>query len=293
VQAEAPPGALFSKFKAVLEAGHASAADVAFYFVHWVTDLAGAEPTPLEGSKKFALKFPAPVLKQFVNSFPIIQGLAHSTPTALNERFLLEFCPWQSTEMGALPTGPHAICLLRLVMQAASGLAASNVACAFPSLPLEQKSTLGREMAYTGRAGEQYELGTERSSAASSCGPAFLVYYSPAFVRQSAAKSESAARLALCQLADTYRAARLLFPLGTSDEDASRNVTVNIDALKGMADAKAISDSYTEGAVWALVKTQPLEAKVERFSQLGQMPDFPSEKHEVLHLWQANFEATA
>ena len=242
--------------------------------------------------------------------------------------------------MGALPTGPHAICLLRLVMQAASGLAASNVACAFPSLPLEQKSTLGREMAYTGRAGEQYELGTERSSAASSCGPAFLVYYSPAFVRQSAAKSESAARLALCQLADTYRAARLLFPLGTSDEDASRNVTVNIDALKGMADAKAISDSYagppigtdcgrlpsprgrrasprlhtarlptaeplrpctpahlprsyTEGAVWALVKTQPLEAKVERFSQLGQMPDFPSEKHEVLHLWQANFEATA
>ena len=50
MQAEAPPGALLTKFKQLLEGGGMSAADVAFYFVHWLTDLAGAEGTPLAGN---------------------------------------------------------------------------------------------------------------------------------------------------------------------------------------------------------------------------------------------------
>ena len=45
VQAEAPPGALFGSFKALLESEDVPAHDVAFYFVHWLTDLAGAEPS--------------------------------------------------------------------------------------------------------------------------------------------------------------------------------------------------------------------------------------------------------
>lgn len=32
--------------------------DVAFYFVHWFADLAGAEASPLTGCEKFVLKFP-------------------------------------------------------------------------------------------------------------------------------------------------------------------------------------------------------------------------------------------
>eukprot|EP00966_Prymnesium_polylepis_P217454 5032944-Prymnesium_polylepis.1 len=56
-------------------------ADVAFYFVHWLTDLAGAEPTPLEGSEKFVLKFPMPVLAAFIKSFAVINELAHKTET--------------------------------------------------------------------------------------------------------------------------------------------------------------------------------------------------------------------
>ena len=44
-QAEAPPGALFDTMKAVIADGAASSSDIAFYFVHWVTDLAGAVPT--------------------------------------------------------------------------------------------------------------------------------------------------------------------------------------------------------------------------------------------------------
>ena len=62
VQAEAPPGMLLSKFKQLLESGGMSAADVAFYFVHWLTDLAGAEGAPLAGAEKFVIKFPHAVL---------------------------------------------------------------------------------------------------------------------------------------------------------------------------------------------------------------------------------------
>ena len=58
IQAEAPPGAVFSTFKKLIESGGATAREIAFYFVHWLTDLAGAEPTPLGGAEKFVLKFP-------------------------------------------------------------------------------------------------------------------------------------------------------------------------------------------------------------------------------------------
>lgn len=37
--------------------------------MHWLTDLAGAVPTPLEGSEKFVLQFPRPVLGSFIKSF--------------------------------------------------------------------------------------------------------------------------------------------------------------------------------------------------------------------------------
>eukprot|EP00429_Kryptoperidinium_foliaceum_P024325 CAMPEP_0176149674 /NCGR_PEP_ID=MMETSP0120_2-20121206/76378_1 /TAXON_ID=160619 /ORGANISM="Kryptoperidinium foliaceum, Strain CCMP 1326" /LENGTH=52 /DNA_ID=CAMNT_0017486489 /DNA_START=8 /DNA_END=163 /DNA_ORIENTATION=+ len=47
VQAEAPPGALLSTLRARVLAGKASQQDLAFYFVHWFTDFAGAVPTPL------------------------------------------------------------------------------------------------------------------------------------------------------------------------------------------------------------------------------------------------------
>ena len=46
VQAEAPPGILFSPFKALIDQGDVASSDIAFYFVHWLTDLAGAEGRP-------------------------------------------------------------------------------------------------------------------------------------------------------------------------------------------------------------------------------------------------------
>ena len=58
MQGEAPPAPLFGTFKEVMLSEHVAPSDVAFYFVHWLTDLAGAEPSPLGGAEKFVLKFP-------------------------------------------------------------------------------------------------------------------------------------------------------------------------------------------------------------------------------------------
>ena len=55
VQAEGPPSAVLAKIKRAITQGTAMQSDVAFYFAHWVTDLAGAEPTPFNGSEKFAV----------------------------------------------------------------------------------------------------------------------------------------------------------------------------------------------------------------------------------------------
>ncbi|CAE7300309.1 DEGP1 [Symbiodinium sp. CCMP2592] len=75
VQAEAPPGALFKAFRKVVLAGAASdqksASNIAFYFVHWFADLAGAEASPLQGCEKFVLKFPQQVLGSFIDSFAV------------------------------------------------------------------------------------------------------------------------------------------------------------------------------------------------------------------------------
>merc|ERR1712032_105346 len=77
VQAEAPPGALFQTFRAVAASGKAKDADIAFYFVHWFVDLAGAEGSPLAGCEKFVLKFPQRVLGQFLESFGVVQVRWH------------------------------------------------------------------------------------------------------------------------------------------------------------------------------------------------------------------------
>merc|ERR1719487_1431081 len=96
VQAEAPPGALFKKFKSVTMSGKASEADIAFYFVHWLTDLAGAEPFPLEGCEKFVLKFPLKVLTSFLMSFPIVRQLSEKSETEVLEDYLV--WRWECTE---------------------------------------------------------------------------------------------------------------------------------------------------------------------------------------------------
>jgi len=94
----------------------ANAADIALYFVHWLTDLAGACPSPLDGCEKFVLQFPQPVLQSFIRSFSIIHRLAHLSETQVMEEYLVE--RWKEVpELGPVPADGSAIAQMRLVAQ--------------------------------------------------------------------------------------------------------------------------------------------------------------------------------
>ena len=180
VQAEAPPSALFSTFKSVINSEGVAASDIAFYFVHWLTDLAGAEPAPLRGSEKFVLHFPQPVFGSFIASFSFINELAYRSETEVVEAYLIERWSERKPQLGPVPTGESAIALMRLVVQAQNLKEQIAVVAAFHELGEDDRHVLTTEMAMTGILGQTY---TTFPDAASIVGPAFLVYYSPAFVR--------------------------------------------------------------------------------------------------------------
>lgn len=93
---------------------------------------------------------------------------------------------------------------------------------AFMRLRREDREVLSDEMARTGAADQRYSCSQPKVDG----GPAFLVYYSPAFVRKLAPKDTGPA---LALLAEIYRCARKLWPL---EEDMSGTVTVRIDQVK-------------------------------------------------------------
>ena len=64
--------------------------------MHWLTDLAGAVPTPLRGCDKFSCGFPRPVFQRLIKSIPFVQRLAHSAPVDLFEAFLRKECAVES-----------------------------------------------------------------------------------------------------------------------------------------------------------------------------------------------------
>ena len=74
VQGEAPPSVLFSKFKRVISRGRIPNADISFYLVHELTDLAGAEAYDGRqwlGAEKFTMQFPVRVLESIIDSFAV------------------------------------------------------------------------------------------------------------------------------------------------------------------------------------------------------------------------------
>ena len=234
VQAEAPPSALFSKFKDVITTDGASPADVAFYFVHWLTDLAGAEPAPLHGSEKFVLKFPHFVLESFIESFPVIHRLANSTETEVFEQYLLQRWEELPEDLGPFPKGDDAIALARLVVQAQNAREQQSVAAAFRGqLSVGDRETLACEMALTGIAGQGFQSSGQHLIG---MGPAFLVYYSPAFLR-TVAKSHPLAALQI--LACIYRGARELWPFDTRDGASPSPTTNCLPSLRALAERPA------------------------------------------------------
>jgi len=89
-------------------------------------------------------------------------------------------------------------------------------------------------------------------------GPAFLIYYSPAFLR-TALRTNGLAGLQM--LADVYRQARALWPL--TAEQAEMSVTVRIDQIKELS-PEVIMDGHAWGKAWVLVKQNGQEALVQQ-----------------------------
>jgi len=254
VQGEAPPGALFCKFKQTILNSDLAQGDVAFYFVHWLTDLSGAEPTPLRGCEKCVIKFPHAVLHSFISSFQVVNNLVNSTETNVFENYLLS--RWSDLpQLGPPPTGETAITLMRLVVQVQAAPLQQRVAAAFSQLEVEDRETLCKEMALTGIAGQTYAAA---NSSAYHVGPAFLVYYSPAFLRL-AARHDAVAGLRM--LAEIYREARSLWPATASQQGTS--VTIRVDQIKQRTPER-IMDGHQWGECWQLVKRNELEGVVEQ-----------------------------
>lgn len=225
VQGEAPPGALFNTFKNLIREGGANSEDVAFYFAHWVTDLAGAEPTPLSGSEKFVQKFPTGVLASFFRSFPHVWQLSNMTETQVLQEYLR--AQWtENPSLGPVPAGEESIALMRLALHAQNR--PELIRHAFDAVCLEDREVLVEEMARSGLPGQHYEGLIPR------CGtPALLVYYAPAFLQKNSDQLPSA----LAVLAEVYRQGRRLFPLLRKEPQEAAE-TQEAQGTEGKSDAR-------------------------------------------------------
>mmetsp|Transcript_2405 Transcript_2405/g.5120 ORF Transcript_2405/g.5120 Transcript_2405/m.5120 type:complete len:1794 (-) Transcript_2405:193-5574(-) len=240
VQAEGPPSAVLGKLKKAISAGAAIDQDVAFYFAHWVTDLAGAEPSPFTGTEKFAAKFPPNVLQGLLGCFSIVKSLAAGSITEVYEQYLEK--RWREVEnlLGPVPLGPERIAKLRLHCMAQGG--AQSVLAEFDKLTDADKTTLVHEMAETGVDGEYFS--DWKSNGGPQAGTPFLTYYGPAWCQRV---GQSDPELCLKVLAAVLRVGRETFPESFSEKRssvASGSRTLQLAPLKtvDLPDLKAIMD---------------------------------------------------
>lgn len=269
VQAEAPPGAVLTRLKQSLKNTDSKARkrDVALYFVHWITDLAGAEPTPLGGCEKFVMKFPLPVLNSFLRSFKVVTQIASRTETEVMEEYLK--MRWQEhiPSLGPPPKGKDALLKLRLLCMAQANFA--PILQAVPNLPAADLDVLCTEMSRTSSESQSFSAALVPAEVRSSPqGPCFLVYYGPAYL-QSLGSDDANFRLSV--LAEVYRAARHIWP--ASRGEASRSVTVRIDAIKACSNDE-LQTAAKKGRTWVLVKKNNTEGMIESVteSELNSLP---------------------
>ena len=126
---------------------------------------------------------------------------------------------------------------------------------AWRALAAQDRATLAFEMALTGVGGQIYQSCAANRNTLG-VGPAFLVYYSPAFLR-NAARTNCVAGLQM--LAEVYRQARVLWP--SSEAAANSWVTLRIDQIKELA-PEHIMDGHAYGEAWVLKRSNPQEATV-------------------------------
>lgn len=251
VQAEAPPGVLFRKFRSMISDGSASLRDVAFYLTHWLTDLAGAEPCPMEGCEKFVLKFPMQVLMSFLDSFSFVQRLSQQTETQVYEAYLQWRWSSHQPALGPVPCGKGSVAKLRLVVMAQSH--SGRVLSGYEEMAERYRDVLDVELARTGCVSQSFA----RDGLASEGGPAFLVYYAPALMQTNSSGDTTGA---LTVLAEVLKQARELWPLARDRGDET--VTIRIDALK---DSKVLDmHDLKHGECWALCRASKVDAVVKK-----------------------------
>lgn len=249
VQAEAPSGPMLSELKKTLVT--AKPGDFAFYFFHWLTDLAGAEGNPKGGAEKLVVKFPRSVLSSFMWSIPFLQRLQkHSETEALEMYYAAR---WERSFRGVdPPTGANAMALMRLTIMAQGGM--SVVREAFFKLPVPLQRVLAEELARTG-IGDQ-----EHQASSAPGGPALLLYYSPAVLQKCKGVAEMVQGLQL--LATVCRGARELWPV--RDKARGETSVINLAQIKANPMHDIVEGTIGEGkSVWALVQKNAKEGVVE------------------------------
>jgi len=248
--------------------GEAKPQDIAFYFVHWFADLAGAEPYPPEGCEKFVLKFPLKVLKQFVQSFSIVQTLGEAPETEVYENYLVWRWTNHDPPLGDVPTS-SAIAKLRLVIMAQGD--SLNLLKAFHELDGSDRLVLETELAIPGCVGQHYARETQPEDAR---GPAILVYYGPALLQRVGKQNP---HVALKVLAEVFRQARVLWPF--SQSAAGEFVIVRIDTLKEQ-DVHVLSQTDSDH-IWVLGKTSDHDGAV-RHVAISEMASIQWRTHKPL-----------
>ena len=247
VQGEAPPGLLFGKLKQVIARGRVSPADINFYFVHWFTDLAGAEPfhrVPWPGAEKLT-KFPVNVVGAFLDSFRFPDRLASKSEVEVVEEYLAD--RWRALSLGLF----NNIALHRLTLMA-QGFEEDAIN-AFHLLSSEDRLCLTEELARSGHR-TQFRDAPAGVRSVGTRGPALMLHHAPALLQKASAPHCLGA---LMIIAAVFRAARELFPCEPAG--AEKTVIIRVDALKVLSPEAIVgADS------WTLCRTGELAACVSR-----------------------------
>jgi len=202
VQAEGPPSVVLGQLKSAIDEVRASSADIAFHFCHWITDLAGAEPTPFDGSEKLAAKFPPAVLRSLLECCDVVGELETLSATQVFENYLTRRWVANSKQLGPVPSNDDRIARMRLHCMGQG--AANSILNAFDLLPEDDRMVLTWELAQTGFIDQVYD-GLATSTSSRPGPPAFLIYYGPAWIQRAGQHDPV---LALRVLAEVYRASR-------------------------------------------------------------------------------------
>merc|ERR1711871_711624 len=153
---------------------------------------------------------------------------------------------------------------------------APRVAQAWNRLNEEDRDVLSVEMSRTACIGQSFSEGICPDDVRSQLvGPAFLIYYGPAFLQSMTTEDSAVARLSMP--AEVYRAARELWP--ATPADAASHVIVRVDTIKSLKNEE-ITDIPARGQMWIIVKHNEHEAFIETSSK-RKLNQFITKHHSI------------